>query len=170
MPLPTPSDPLVNSVRVRQQTGMPFWQPPVIVMQTDLNPVTPNQLQAGWVSGSIASLAASATVDCIFDLGPDWDQYPILAVLVMQDGPSTGLNPVQILGSDTTTPDSRRRLSPAYAAGGNGASFSATMSTGAYVTMWVRPLGRFLTVRATNADGVNTAGVGSRVSVGMYPA
>lgn len=124
----------------------------------------------GWVSGNPASLALSASVNCIFDLGPKWDQYSIVNVGISPVGPSSGFSNISIASSATAALDSSRRLGYAFAAAaGNVLIASATVAAGAIQAV-VRPLGRYLVVSVTNADGVNALGATAKVAVGAYVA
>lgn len=140
---------------------------PVLLMQTDVAQV-PGGAGAGWVSGTPSGLAASATVNCVFDLGPDWDQYGVAAVGVLPIGPSSGMANVQAMGSDNTAPNPARRLKDMAVAGSANSSFAINTSSNGH-TFHVRPFGRYLIVSVSNADAANALGAASKVSVAAYP-
>lgn len=139
----------------------------VLFMETDVAAVTAGSTSAGWVSGSIASLAASGTANCIFDLGPTWRDMSLATIAVTPAGPSSGLNAVSISSSNTAAADTTRKLKDVATAGPSAISATITVATGCQQFM-VRPMGRFLVVTATNADGVNALGASSKVVVVAY--
>lgn len=143
---------------------------PIIVMKTGVSAVPSGGNVPGWISGDPASLAASASVTAIFDLGPDWQQYTVAAVCVYPVGSSSGFSNVFITSSATTSADNSRRpnfiSSTSYAS-----AFSASLTTAnGGSTAHIRPQGRFLTVALTNADAVNPMGAAASVTVTIYPA
>lgn len=142
---------------------------PVLVFETDLSAVTAPSRAGGWVSGSIANLAASAAVTCLFDLGPDWQQYNELVVAVKPAAPSSGLTGVMMTSRDDATAASNfnRQLGHRYGSAANGNAISGAPTTSA--TWNVRPMGRYLTVVATNADAVNAQGAGAKLTVAAFP-
>lgn len=119
----------------------------------------------GWVSGSPASLAASGSVDCIFDLGQDWHQFPTVQVAFVPVAPSTTSTALAV-GSDTAAFNGNRPLVvAASAAAGTGvAAFTTTAQS------WlVRPMGRYFVVRVANTDASNAMGAGAKVTITAYP-
>lgn len=141
---------------------------PTLVMEAGVNPVTPGGSVPGWVSGDIASLAASGSVSVIFDLGPHWDRYGMAAVAVTPNGPSSGLNAVQVFGSDSTAYDFTKRLGHAFGTGWTATHSNLTTANGPMQSN-VRPSGRYLIIQAANADAVNAQGVQATVIVSAYP-
>lgn len=143
---------------------------PVVVAETGLRSVVAGNGLPGWVSGSPANLAASASVTCLFDLGADWDQYTELQVSVKCSAPSSGFTGVSVQGSDTTTLTSgvRRCRSSQDSAIGSTLYESVSSSVGA-IQFNVRPWGRYVFVSLTNGDAVNAAGALSAVAIAAYP-
>ena len=139
---------------------------PVVVMETDVSPVPASgSTRAGWVSGTIASLAASASFTAIFDLGPDWDQYTLAQVCMFPQGPSSGLANVQVQGFDTSSLGNGRVCNFAFATT-VAIIYSAVASS---LTFHVRPVGRYLFIRGVNADAVNAQGATAKITVAAYP-
>lgn len=139
---------------------------PTLIMETDKNPVAGGGNQPGWVSGTPAGLAASGTVDIVFDLGPDWDQYRFVQISCAPAGPSSG-SQLSGRGSDTTTATENRRLSYANSVNltsVNNVAFSSS------VTVVVRPIGRYVIPRWTNTDGINVCGAASKCTIAAYPS
>ena len=50
----------------------------VLVAEMKGTAVTPIAAVAGWVSSEARSMASSATVNLVFDLGPDWSFYSLI--------------------------------------------------------------------------------------------
>lgn len=142
-------------------------KPPVLVMQTDGAQVAGGGA-AGWVSGSPANLAASASVSIVFDLGPDWDQYGVAAVGVLPMGPSSGFASVQAMGSDTGVANPARRLKDMAVSGSANSSYAVSTGSNGH-TFHVRPFGRYIVVSVTNADAANAIGAAAKVSMAAYP-
>ena len=141
---------------------------PVMLFESGVNAV-PGGGVAGWVSGDIASLAASATVNVVFDLGPEWRQYSYLELTVIPVAPSSGLNPVQFFASDSVAPNSARRRGSPFATGGT--TYFVNLATGPGTqTMAMRPAGRYLICKATNADAANAQGATARVTLAAFPS
>lgn len=122
----------------------------------------------GWVSGEIASLAASGTATVIFDLGPNWQAYGSVQIAVVPAGPSSGLSNVTVRSSDdatfSATADPTLNSTNATTFG-TGIAASVTTPQSSFVA----PMGRFLGVIATNADGVNAQGATAFVQICAYP-
>lgn len=140
---------------------------PIQVFETDVNPVVAGG-DGGWISGTPSSLAASATVLCLFDLGPNWRQYPFLQVAVFPSGPSTGMNNIWIGCSDTPTIGTTRRLNYASHAGIQQIYVTQNSSNGCG-TFHSRPMGRYVGVSITNADATNPLGASAKVTIAAYP-
>jgi len=148
---------------------MSQYAPAILVMETDVRPVTAGGNTPGWVSGSIAALGLSASVNCLFDLGPEWNQYTSVNFCISPIGPSSGLSNVAAFGSDSTTINTSRRLGFAAANTVNSSlTASMTVANGA-VNMLVNPQGRFVFLQATNADGANALGATSKVTLTAFP-
>lgn len=144
-------------------------RPPALVMESDVTPVVAGGASPGWVSGSLASLAASALAICIFDLGPNWDQYSLASITVLSTSPSSGLSAVQVSGSATPTSQSSRRMKEAFSAV-VGTIYAALTTAGGPQSFQVRPIGRFVVVVATNADATNAQGAASKIVLAAYPS
>ena len=143
---------------------------PVLVMETGVAQVA-GGAAAGWVSGNPASLAASASVTCVFDLGPDWDQYVVLNVVFSPVIPSSGASGLQLYGSDTTTQNGARKLaSPASGNFATGWYTASAPSSSGSTTAVVRPQGRYVHALMTNADVSNAMGPSTKISLFAYPA
>ena len=141
-------------------------------METGANQVA-GGAAAGWVSGNPASLAASASVTCVFDLGPEWDQYVMLSIAFFPVAPSSGAANLTVYGSDTATHNPARKMS-SPATGNNGAAggwfvASATSSSGSTAGV-MRPQGRYVHAVMTNADGSNPMGGPAKITLFAYPA
>lgn len=146
-------------------------RPPVLVMETDRDPVIAGGNQAGWVSGSPAGLAASASLICIFDLGPNWDQYVMLDVGVYPQAPSIGMKNIAIRGGDTAAYNDRRRANIATPSVLKlDAVYSTAPSANAAVSITVRPRGRYVFVNMDNSDAGAALGGQSLVTVIAYPS
>lgn len=143
--------------------------PPIKVFETDVAAVTAGAPgRGGWVSGSPANLAASASVDCIFDLGQDWHQYPTIQVNVNPVAPSTGLSGVQVSGADTPAFNAYRRLNAASATAFN-AIYASLVSSSGPVGIVMKSTGRYITVRMSNSDATNAQGATAKVIIAAYP-
>lgn len=141
---------------------------PTLVMETDVDAVTAGGSTHGWVSGSPASLAASASFIAIFDLGPNWAQYGLVQAVVLPQGPSTGLVAVEFGSPSGTTWQPARRLATAFNSAISTTYQSMPSSTGAQ-SCTLRPLSRYLLVRGTNGDATNALGATSKITVAAYP-
>jgi hypothetical protein len=143
--------------------------PLTFLAESGTNAVVAGTDAGGWISGDIASLAASATVTAVFDLGAFWQKYNMVQVMVTPVGPSTGLSAVQITSADTAAFNVNRRLKDALSAGPSTINASFTVATGTQ-SVYVKPAGRYLAVRATNADGAQALGATSKITVAAYIA
>jgi hypothetical protein len=147
-------------------------QPQVMLMETDVLAVAPGGSMPGWVAGTPAGLAALGVVNCMFDLGPNWRDYPILQVVISPVGPSSGFNPVVMSSRDdaVAAANVHRRLGQiaANVVSGNVISAALTTASGSAGFM-VRPMGRFLVITLTNADALSALGVTAKVTVVGYP-
>lgn len=126
----------------------------------------------GWVSGDIKSMAASTVNTVIWDLGALWHQYPVVALMLNPQGPSTGLNPVQCWNTATaaipTGVDLLRRALPALAAGVMGTiNLNALTVTGPQQIL-LRSADRYLVCSATNSDIVNATGALASIGITLY--
>lgn len=143
-------------------------RPPVRVMESGVNQV-PGGALAGWVSGNPAGMGDGATVSVVFDLGPDWDQYPVIGLSVQPVG-AISLSAVGATGSDTPVNNSARRLSGAYTAGAAFSVLSATLTTiGGSAFIALMAMGRYVIVSLTNTAGGGVMGA-SKVTLAAYPA
>lgn len=145
-----------------------YRRPPVLVMETGVNPV-PGGGPAGWVSGNPSGLADGATAPVVFDLGPEWDQYPIIGLIIYPVG-ATSLSAVTPVGSDTPTYNYGRRLTGAFTvAGGFSQIYGTCTSANGSITSYVRPAGRYVVITMTNTAGSGVMGA-SRVTLVAYTA
>ena len=167
MPMPIPSDPLNAGTRFRQASGNPFWRPPVLVMETDVNPVAAGN-GPGWVSGTPANLADGASVVCVFDLGPDWGQYTV-AQISTKSTVATSLSAVQVAGSDNTTWSDNRRCRSLTNASDAQTLYATVNTAGGAQQSLVKPSGRYLLVSITNTAAAGAQGASSKVAVTVYP-
>lgn len=144
-------------------------QPAVLVMETGVNPVIAGGDRAGWISGDPANLALSATVNCLFDLGPDWQHFPLVQAAINPTPPSTGLGSITLVSSDSAASfTAKRRLGYANAVA-SGTIFLSLPSASATNTFMVRPMGRYLQVNLTNADAAAAQGALTAVVLTAYP-
>lgn len=140
---------------------------PVLVMETGVNPV-PGGTTAGWVSGNPSGLADGAIANCVFDLGPEWDQYPYVLVALQPVG-ATSFSAVTVSGSDTPANNYARRLPPGTTSAGVFNTFFATaISASGGVSATVRPIGRYVVVNVTNTAGSGAMGA-SKITLAAYP-
>lgn len=139
---------------------------PIRVFSTTGVAVT-GSAEAGWVSGTIASLAASGTATIIFDLGADWVYYPFVRIYVNALAPSSGLINTSVNSAATVGGTLLRQgfmdtdsVSTTYLtfASANGPQ-----------TVDFRPMGRYVYISATNGDGANALGASSRIDLAQYP-
>jgi hypothetical protein len=138
---------------------------PLKILETGVSAVTAGLAPGGWASGNPASLAASGSVTALFDLGQDWHQYSHVVISVASSGPSSGLTINRITGSDTSTENLRRPVRGADGAGfGAVSAVSVTTAAGALSGI-VHPMGRYLFVTVTNADGANAQGATSGITI-----
>lgn len=144
-------------------------KPPVLVMDAGTNPV-PGGAAPGWVSGTPANLAAAASVACLFDLGPDWDQYATVQLAVRANGPSSGYSSVSASGRDTPVAvmNQSRYLREAGSSGFGILFASLTTANTAGVAV-VRPSGRYVVVNLVNADASNAMGAAAGVTLTAFP-
>ena len=145
-----------------------FRRQPVLVMETGINQV-PGGAQAGWVSGNPAGLADGAIATVVFDLGPEWDQYPVAGLSVFAVG-ATSLSAVTVHGSDTTVSNSSRRLTGGFTPSASFSQIFATLnSVNGCQSIVIRPMGRYLIVQMTNTAAGGAMGA-SKVTLAAYPA
>ena len=149
-------------------TGPLVRRQPVLVMETGVNQV-PGGTQAGWVSGNPAGLGDGASVNVAFDLGPDWDQYPVIGLSVQPVG-AISLSAVSASGSDTATFNFARRLGGAFTPGASPATMYATITTATgSAVIALRPMGRYVIVSMVNTAAGGAMGA-SKVVLAAYPA
>jgi hypothetical protein len=122
------------------------------------------------VSGSIASLAASATTSVSFDLGETWDAYTLVQVTVDPAAPETALNTVTAYGTDIANDITMpaRVLGQAGASGLSQAVFTNIAPATGAQSFFVRPNGRFVTVKFQNNDATNALGATSQINFAAY--
>lgn len=137
-------------------------------MESGINPVVAGGRVAGWVSGDPAGLAASATLQVSFDLGPEWDQYVLCALNVFVQGPSSGLAGILLRPSDSLVAVIARASRDAFST--NASPLAAALSAASAVAEYgLRPKGRYVLLSMTNADAVNACGATSKVTLTAYP-
>ena len=139
------------------------------VFETGVNAVQAGTRFGGWVSGDLANLAASATVNALFDLGDDWESFVFGAAVIFPSSPSTGLGSVQVFGRPDGVAGvypSRRLKDPAS----TGASTNlATITTGpGPQQITFRPMGRYVVISATNSDATNAQGGSGKITLAVY--
>lgn len=139
----------------------------VLVMESGSNQIIPNITFYGWVSGNLANLQPSTQVDIIFDLGPLWNQYNLLQ-LSFHITQSIGINHVHISGNDIQSFNTKRRLCVLSDSNFPEIYDDLTISTGTK-SAYFKPMGRFVIIRATNSDTVNSLGVDSGIVLVGYP-
>ena len=149
------------------ESGLPDTFP-IKVFETDVGAVAAGTPRGGWVSGSPANLAASASVNCIFDLGQDWHQFSSVALAIRSSGTSTGLNNIHASSSDTAALNTARRLKDVSQVSHNSIGGNITTAAGSQQAI-VRPMGRYFVVSITNADSTNPQDASAKVTVACYP-
>lgn len=160
----------MNPLSPNPTGGNAFYsaQPPTLIITES---TTSDGTNPGHVSGTLASLAANTAATVTYDLGVDWHQYPVVNVGVMSTGPSTGVNIVGILSTDTSNPAvGLVRILNAAASGVFGILASLITTSAGQSSSTVRPQGRYLTISAKNADVVNAQGATSATWIGLYAA
>jgi len=123
--------------------------------------------EAGWITGTIASLAASGAATVQFDLGADWVFYPFIRLFILWAAPSSGTVNMQVHSADTAGATTRR-IGPIDMDSIN-TTFLTVSSASGPQTIDLRPMGRYLTITATNNDGANAVGSTARIDVAQYP-
>ena len=137
-------------------------------METDLNPVPEGGPKAGWISGTPANLASSATTQVYFDLGPDFADYPIAQFTILSSGLSSGLINISFFSSETiATSFNDCRLGNIN--GSFGTHYASSTTAGGANSVVIRPMGRILRINLTNADVVNAQGSTSKIHLTAYP-
>lgn len=119
------------------------------------------------VVGTLAGLAANATGEVQFDLGVDWQLFTVAQLWILPSAPSSGLNAIQIFGGDTLGARTWR-IGNSNSTGPNTSYFNIT-SAGGPQTYLFRPIGRYITVAALNADAVNAVGASANCMIVAYP-
>lgn len=123
-----------------------------------------------WLTGTIASLAASTSADVQFDLGPQWDMWVAVHVWlkpVAAGGASDAI--FQTYFGDTAGAKTRRS-GAAYTNSAIAAGYYALNPANGEQTICVRPMGRYLTIACQNANASVAWGSGSSVAVAAYTA
>lgn len=159
---------VIPSVPFVGQAGF-MLRPPVLVMGTGVNAVTAGGARAGWVSGTPASLAASGSVNVVFDLGPDWAQYILVQTTVRSESPSSGLDQVRFSGNDVPVLTGTRYLRDMQSSAGT-VTWASVTTANAAGTFMVRPMGRYLIVAVHNADASNAQGPTTSITLAAYPS
>jgi len=138
---------------------------PLKIFETGVSAVAAGTANGGWVSGNPASLAASANVTALFDLGQDWHQYSHVLVSVLSSAPASGLTLNRITGSDTNTENLKRTLRGADGAGFGAVTNVSVPAAGGALTGIVHPMGRYVFVTVTNADATNAQGATTAITI-----
>jgi hypothetical protein len=149
-----------------------FHRAPIAVLETDVNQGVAGGLRPSWLSGTPANLADGAASVALFDLGPDWDQYTILTLIVRS---TTAISLSAITASSRDDPvaaaNPSRYLREDCLDAGGPSILSATVSTASVAgATRVRPSGRYLAVTFTNTAGGGAQGPSSKITVTAYPA
>lgn len=146
---------------------MPGPQPSIMKMRSGVAAVAAGN-GPGWVSGDIASLAASATATIVFDLGPNWDQYGVVQLAVVPAGPSSGLSNVKAFSSADAVLSAAADPQLNYTWGTSFGPAAGAAITAPQSAMF-SPMDRYFIVQATNADAVNAQGAGAFMQLAMNP-
>lgn len=114
----------------------------------------------GWVSGDHANLGVGGSATIVFDLGPEWYEYVIVAATLDWDSPSATGIIVQVGYSDDGA--AYVRAPQAYGVSANHTAYSGTINgnVGPQSTV-TRILGRYVHVVV---GGVATAPLGPKPS------
>jgi len=126
------------------------------------------------VTGTIAGLAVSSHAYVNFDLGPAWDLFSQVQIILCPVAPMTALNTVTVYGAEapySTAADvvpSRILGIPGAAVPSQAKFTNLAPATGAQA-VWVRPAGRFIVVDFFNQDPTNAAGPTSAITFAAYP-
>lgn len=135
------------------------------VFQTGAAPVAAGQ-SGGWVSGTPANLIDGATVDVVFDLGPDWAMYTLVQLVYVSTA-ATSLDPVRPTFADTPVFNAARAPKDVATPGLGAASYQVTSAGGPQSSMH-RIMGRYCVVRMTNTAAGGVQGAGSSVALAMF--
>ena len=144
----------------------PYGPISVQIAETDVEPVTAGGDKFGWVIGSPLGLAAGATQSAIFDLGPLWFRYPVIA-LCMVVANSIGLQYVMVSSSDTPTFSITRRLRDLISP--SPGMIYTSVTVGVPINIFARPMGRYIAINFNNADTI-VQGAGAKVTLAAYPS
>lgn len=144
-----------------------MYNPNIFNARSGVSAVTASTPQPGWVGGDISNLAASGTVDVIFDLGANWDSYSKVQVGHTAISLSSGIivNSVKS-SSDATSSTDDISLNTDGATGMS--AFGAASGAGSR-SAFFRPMDRYLIINISNADAVNAVGAGASVKITAYP-
>lgn len=140
---------------------------PTLIMTDRNTPVTAGGATHGYISGTPASLAASATVSVWFDLGPEFDQYQGVVVSIAPSGASSGFSAVSAFGGDKVGISTGRRLNGRYSSTSSTIYASINTSVGQQ-SFEVRPFGRYFGVQLSNADASNPMDANASVSIAAF--
>lgn len=137
----------------------------VVIMETGL--IAPGG--PTWISGNPANLAGNASVNCLFDLGPDWMDYTMLQVVIRSQGPSTGLINITATSRDNPVAavNGNRYLKEMY----NTATsilYASVLTSNAAGCINLRPMGRYLVINMTNGDATNAIGSQAGIAIAGY--
>ena len=138
-----------------------------IILETNVNPVLGGGTTPGWISGSPASLADGASVDCIFDLGPRWNEIDQIQVSIFSSV-ATSLSSIQFYSGDSTVVNTNRRLKDRNSIGPSTVFATVTTAQGPQ-QFGVMPMGRYFVARMTNTAAGGAQGATSKVTLALYP-
>lgn len=114
-----------------------------------------------WISGTIASLAISGAAKLIFDLGPDWHQYGLLAIAVK------GNNAITSITCSASDDAGVSNASPLHSATGAGAVSLALAAAGDALALAL-PSGQYIVIDVVNGGTAQAAT--SNVRITAYPS
>lgn len=141
----------------------------VQVAETDVAAVTAGGSEFGWVSGSPANLAVNVQAIVIFDLGPLWFRYTVVALSIR---PSTvaadSLKNIFILGNDTPAASGGAALRDVCAT--SAIRFFASCGNSTEINPIVRPMGRYVLIGITNGDPLNAQLANAKITLAAYPS
>jgi len=117
--------------------------------------------EPGWVSGTLASLAISATATLVFDLGQDWAQYALAQINVKG---TQAITSITAYGSDSATVTTTDRLLCAT----TGSALAMVLAAAGEVAATVLVSGRY--IRIVIVNGGTAQASTAAVSVTQFPA
>lgn len=132
------------------------------ILRTRLGSMTDGPYTAGTVVGTPALTASTVA----FDLGPYWDCYTHVQIMIGTPAGPTGIQELRVSGSDSATMDWTRVL---VSTGQSGMSPAGGQLTAPFGTaMIVRPAGRFIVLWWMNRDTTAPVPNGATVEFAAY--